>query len=110
MTTPVITFACTGSQQVGQQGGLGFRAEVLIEDTHTSIDLFRQGWRSVYVNFPNVSELFFALASVLVTRFRQEASKTFGAALTWILLGRELMPIAADSMLTQPHKRRSHKR
>ncbi|CAM9618770.1 unnamed protein product [Ectocarpus sp. 8 AP-2014] len=39
--------------QVGQQGGLGFRAEVLIEDTHTSIDLFRQGWKSVYVNFPN---------------------------------------------------------
>lgn len=41
--------------QVGRQGGLGFRAEVLIEDTHTSIDLFRQGWRSVYVNFPKAS-------------------------------------------------------
>ncbi|CAB1103980.1 GT2 [Ectocarpus sp. CCAP 1310/34] len=35
---------------VGKQ--LGFRAEMLIEDTHTSIDLFRQGWRSVYVNEP----------------------------------------------------------
>lgn len=45
-----------GPQQVGRQGGLGFRAEVLIEDTHTSIDLFRQGWKSVYVNFPNVSD------------------------------------------------------
>lgn len=43
-------------RQVGRQGGLGFRAEVLIEDTHTSIDLFRQGWKSAYVNFPNVSE------------------------------------------------------
>lgn len=42
------------SRQVGRQGGLGFRAEVLIEDTHTSIDLFRQGWKSVYVNFPKV--------------------------------------------------------
>ncbi|CAM9342279.1 unnamed protein product [Ascophyllum nodosum] len=31
---------------------LGFRAELLIEDTHTSIELFRQGWRSVYVNEP----------------------------------------------------------
>lgn len=31
---------------------LGFRAEMLIEDTHTSIDLFRQGWRSVYINEP----------------------------------------------------------
>lgn len=31
---------------------LGFRAEMLIEDTHTSIELFRQGWRSVYVNEP----------------------------------------------------------
>eukprot|EP00752_Nemacystus_decipiens_P009510 g8501.t1 len=35
---------------VGKQ--LGFRAEMLIEDTHTSIELFRQGWRSVYVNEP----------------------------------------------------------
>eukprot|EP00752_Nemacystus_decipiens_P009511 g8502.t1 len=31
---------------------LGFRSEMLIEDTHTSIELFRQGWRSVYVNEP----------------------------------------------------------
>ncbi|CAM9632852.1 unnamed protein product, partial [Choristocarpus tenellus] len=31
---------------------LGFRSEMLIEDTHTSIDLFRQGWKSVYVNEP----------------------------------------------------------
>ncbi|CAM9163729.1 unnamed protein product [Phaeothamnion confervicola] len=37
---------------IGRQGGLGFRSEVLIEDTHTSIDLFKQGWKSVYVNFP----------------------------------------------------------
>ncbi|CAM9232176.1 unnamed protein product [Choristocarpus tenellus] len=40
--------------QVGRQGGLGFRSEVLVEDTHTSIDLFKQGWRSVYINFPKV--------------------------------------------------------
>ncbi|CAM9128076.1 unnamed protein product [Discosporangium mesarthrocarpum] len=39
-------------QQIGRQGGLGFRSEVLVEDTHTSIDLFKQGWKSVYVNFP----------------------------------------------------------
>lgn len=39
---------------MGKQGGLGFRSEVLIEDTHTSIDLFKQGWISVYVNFPKV--------------------------------------------------------
>ncbi|CAM9254221.1 unnamed protein product, partial [Discosporangium mesarthrocarpum] len=38
--------------QVGRQGGLGFRAEVLVEDTHTSIDLFKQGWKSVYINWP----------------------------------------------------------
>lgn len=31
---------------------LGFRSEMLIEDTHTSIELFRQGWRSLYVNEP----------------------------------------------------------
>ena len=44
-------------RQIGKQGGLGFRSEVLIEDTHTSIDLFRQGWKSVYVNFPKVLHL-----------------------------------------------------
>ncbi|CAM9444245.1 unnamed protein product [Chrysoparadoxa australica] len=38
--------------QVGRTGGLGFRSEVLVEDTHTSIDLFRHGWKSVYVNSP----------------------------------------------------------
>ncbi|CAM9783444.1 unnamed protein product [Discosporangium mesarthrocarpum] len=32
--------------------GMGFRSELLIEDTHTSIEMFRQGWRSVYVNEP----------------------------------------------------------
>ncbi|CAM9616241.1 unnamed protein product [Choristocarpus tenellus] len=31
---------------------MGFRSELLIEDTHTSIEMFRQGWRSVYVNEP----------------------------------------------------------
>ncbi|CAM9576110.1 unnamed protein product [Phaeothamnion confervicola] len=31
----------------------GFRAEVLIEDTHTSLSLFRYGWRSAYVCEPN---------------------------------------------------------
>lgn len=31
---------------------LGFRSEMLIEDTHTSIELFRQGWTSLYVNEP----------------------------------------------------------
>eukprot|EP00953_Heterococcus_sp_UTEX-ZZ885_P009466 5570-Heterococcus_DN1.PRE.4 len=29
---------------------IGFRAEVLIEDTHTSIAMFKAGWRSVYIN------------------------------------------------------------
>ncbi|CAN0113427.1 unnamed protein product, partial [Phaeothamnion confervicola] len=29
---------------------LGFRAQMLIEDTHTSIDIFRHGWVSRYVN------------------------------------------------------------
>lgn len=28
----------------------GFRSEILIEDTHTSIDMFRKGWKSIYVN------------------------------------------------------------
>ncbi|CAM9372117.1 unnamed protein product [Phaeothamnion confervicola] len=31
----------------------GFRAEVLIEDTHTSLSLFRLGWRSAYVCEPD---------------------------------------------------------
>jgi cellulose synthase/poly-beta-1,6-N-acetylglucosamine synthase-like glycosyltransferase len=31
---------------------LGFRSEMLIEDTHTSIDMFRAGWTSRYVNEP----------------------------------------------------------
>mmetsp|Transcript_4432 Transcript_4432/g.6276 ORF Transcript_4432/g.6276 Transcript_4432/m.6276 type:complete len:1027 (+) Transcript_4432:159-3239(+) len=31
---------------------LGFRSEMLIEDTHTSIDMFRHGWTSRYVNEP----------------------------------------------------------
>ncbi|KAG5175559.1 cellulose synthase, family GT2 [Tribonema minus] len=32
---------------------LGFRSEMLIEDTHTSLEMFRAGWRSVYINEPN---------------------------------------------------------
>jgi cellulose synthase/poly-beta-1,6-N-acetylglucosamine synthase-like glycosyltransferase len=32
--------------------GVGFASEILIEDTHTSIQLFKRGWRSVYVNEP----------------------------------------------------------
>ncbi|KAG5191792.1 cellulose synthase, family GT2 [Tribonema minus] len=31
---------------------LGFRSQMLIEDTHTSIDMFRHGWTSRYVNEP----------------------------------------------------------
>ncbi|KAG5179332.1 cellulose synthase, family GT2 [Tribonema minus] len=31
---------------------LGFRSEMLIEDTHTSIEMFRAGWGSRYVNEP----------------------------------------------------------
>jgi cellulose synthase/poly-beta-1,6-N-acetylglucosamine synthase-like glycosyltransferase len=31
---------------------LGFRSEMLVEDTHTSIDVFRRGWSSRYVNEP----------------------------------------------------------
>jgi cellulose synthase/poly-beta-1,6-N-acetylglucosamine synthase-like glycosyltransferase len=31
---------------------LGFRSEMLVEDTHTSIDMFRHGWTSRYVNEP----------------------------------------------------------
>jgi cellulose synthase/poly-beta-1,6-N-acetylglucosamine synthase-like glycosyltransferase len=31
---------------------LGFRSEMLIEDTHTSIEMFRAGWTSRYVNEP----------------------------------------------------------
>ncbi|KAG5192414.1 hypothetical protein JKP88DRAFT_271166 [Tribonema minus] len=31
---------------------LGFRSEMLIEDTHTSIEMFRAGWSSRYVNEP----------------------------------------------------------
>ncbi|KAG5176027.1 cellulose synthase, family GT2 [Tribonema minus] len=41
---------------IGRTGGLGFRSEVLIEDTHTSLDLLRQGWRSVYVVSPASSK------------------------------------------------------
>ncbi|CAM9642369.1 unnamed protein product [Chrysoparadoxa australica] len=33
--------------EVGKK--FGFRAEVLIEDTHTSMELFMEGWRSAYV-------------------------------------------------------------
>mmetsp|Transcript_1129 Transcript_1129/g.1733 ORF Transcript_1129/g.1733 Transcript_1129/m.1733 type:complete len:968 (+) Transcript_1129:131-3034(+) len=32
---------------------IGFRSEMLVEDTHTSIDMFRHGWTSRYVNEPN---------------------------------------------------------
>eukprot|EP00612_Vaucheria_litorea_P005782 CAMPEP_0171461346 /NCGR_PEP_ID=MMETSP0945-20130129/5831_1 /TAXON_ID=109269 /ORGANISM="Vaucheria litorea, Strain CCMP2940" /LENGTH=671 /DNA_ID=CAMNT_0011987675 /DNA_START=409 /DNA_END=2424 /DNA_ORIENTATION=+ len=31
---------------------IGFRSEMLVEDTHTSIDMFRHGWTSRYVNEP----------------------------------------------------------
>lgn len=40
----------TDRGQVGHN--LGFRSEMLIEDTHTSIDMFRYGWTSRYVNEP----------------------------------------------------------
>jgi cellulose synthase/poly-beta-1,6-N-acetylglucosamine synthase-like glycosyltransferase len=37
-------------QKIGNK--LGFRAEMLVEDTHTSIDMFRYGWESRYINEP----------------------------------------------------------
>mmetsp|Transcript_8020 Transcript_8020/g.12169 ORF Transcript_8020/g.12169 Transcript_8020/m.12169 type:complete len:1034 (-) Transcript_8020:205-3306(-) len=41
---------CSHRGLVGHK--LGFRSEMLIEDTHTSIDMFRHGWTSRYVNEP----------------------------------------------------------
>jgi cellulose synthase/poly-beta-1,6-N-acetylglucosamine synthase-like glycosyltransferase len=38
-------------EKIGEE--LGFRSEMLIEDTHTSIECFRHGWESRYINEPN---------------------------------------------------------
>ncbi len=43
---------CTPNDRAEVGNLLGFRAQLLIEDTHTSIDMFRYGWKSRYINEP----------------------------------------------------------